>query len=72
MGPAGYASWQITDDSGGDATGGVRDEVHAAGGQLGLAYVPWLASLSFHAFAEFAATDRFQGQAFGVTIARKF
>lgn len=72
VGPAGYDSWQITDDSGSDSTSSVHDEVHAVGGQLGLTYVPWLASLNFHAFDEFAATDRFQGQAFGVSIAKKF
>jgi hypothetical protein len=37
VGPAGYGSWQITDDSGSDAKNlSVHDEVHAVGGQLGL------------------------------------
>ena len=62
----------FSDDSGSDAANGVRDQVHAAGGQIGLTYVPWLASLNFHAFYEFAATDRFQGQAYGVSVAKKF
>lgn len=50
----------------------MHDEVHAVGGQLGLTYLPWLASLNFHAFYEFAAQDRFQGQAFGFSLAKKF
>ena len=73
VGPAGYSSWQISDDTGSDAKNSdVHDEVHAVGGQLGLAYLPWLASLNFHAFYEFAAKDRFQGQAFGISLAKKF
>ena len=73
VGPAGYSSWQITDDSGSAAANPeVKDEVHAVGGQLGLTYVPWVASLNLHYFGEFAAQDRFQGQVFGVSVAKKF
>jgi hypothetical protein len=72
IGPAGYNSWQTTNDTGGDARDGRRDQVHAAGGQLGLAYVPWNAALNFHAFAEFAAESRFLGDAFGINLAKKF
>jgi len=73
VGPAGYSSWQITDDTGsGASNAGVRDQVHAVGGQLGLAYLPWHASLTFHGFYEFAAKDRFQGASFGVSLAKKF
>jgi hypothetical protein len=50
----------------------VHDEVHAVGGQLGLTYVPWFASLNVHYFGEFTAQDRFQGQVFGVSLAKKF
>jgi hypothetical protein len=72
-GLAGYGSWQISDDSGSDARNpDVRDEVHAVGGQLGLTYVPWVASLNMHYFGELAAQDRFQGQVFGVSVAKKF
>ena len=72
-GVTGYSSWQITDDSGSDARNpGVHDEVHAVGGQLGLTYVPWFASLNMHYFGEFAAQDRFQGQVFGFSMAKKF
>jgi hypothetical protein len=73
IGPAGYSSWQISDDTGSDARNGdVHDDVHAAGGQLGLTYAPWYASLNFHGFYEFAAADRFQGQAFGISLVKKF
>jgi hypothetical protein len=73
VGLTGYSSWQITDDSGRDARNpSVRDEVHAVGGQLGLTYVPWVASLNVHYLGEFAAQDRFQGQVFGISVAKKF
>ena len=72
-GLSGYSSWQVSDDSGSDARNpDVHDEVHAVGGQLGLTYVPWFASLNMHYFGEFAAQDRFQGQVFGFSLAKKF
>jgi hypothetical protein len=72
-GVTGYSSWQITDDSGSDPRNtGVRDQVHAVGGQLGLTSVPWAASLHVRYFGEFAAQDRFQGQVFGFSVAKKF
>jgi hypothetical protein len=68
-----YSSWQISDDTGSDVRNGeVHDEVHAVGGQLGLTYLPWQAVFNFHAFYEFEAQDRFQGQAFGFSLAKKF
>lgn len=73
VGPAGYSSWQITDDTGSAAKNpGVHDQVHAVGGQLGVTYVPWMLSVNFHGFSEFAAQDRFQGSSFGLNIAKKF
>lgn len=73
IGPAGYSSWQITDDSGSDARNpSVHDQVHAVGGQLGLTCVPWNAVLNVHYFYEFEARDRFQGQSLGVSLAKKF
>jgi len=50
----------------------VRQEVHAVGGQCGLAYVPWNAALNFHAFYKFSAVDRLQGAAYGISFAIKF
>lgn len=71
VGPAGYDSWQVTSDSGSDASSGL-DQVHAVGGQFGFTYVPWLLSVNFHGFYEYAARDRFQGQSFGLNIVKKF
>ncbi len=71
VGPAGYDTWQITEDTG-SAANSTRDQVHAVGGQLGLTYVPWMVSLNLHGFYEFAAKDRFQGSSFGVNIGKKF
>ncbi len=72
LGPAGYCSWQTTRDTGSaPAAGTARDQVQAAGGQIGLTYVPWMLALNFHAFAEFASEDRFQGQVYGINLAKK-
>lgn len=46
--------------------------MHAAGGQLGFTYVPWALGVNFHAFRECAATDRFQGEAFGLNMGKRF
>jgi hypothetical protein len=73
LGPAGYCSWQITRDTGSDAAASSpRDQVQAAGGQIGLTYIPWYLVFNFHAFAEFASEERFQGQAYGINLAKKF
>lgn len=73
IGPAGYDNWQITDDSGSAANNSNdHSQVHAVGGQLGLTYVPWNAALNFHAFYEFFAAERMQGEAFSISLAVKF
>lgn len=73
VGPAGYSSWQITDDSGREAQNpSVHDQVHGAGGQLGLTYVPWSSSLNLLYYYEFYSEDRFQGQSLGLNFAMKF
>lgn len=72
VGPAGYSSWQTTDDEGSDASSDAHDQVHAAGGQIGLTYVPWMLALNLHYFYEYAAKDRFQGQVLGANLAYKF
>jgi hypothetical protein len=71
-GPAGYDTWQVTGDDGVDATSSARDRVHAVGIQLGLTHAPWGAVMNLHWFYEYAAQDRFQGQAFGLNLAKKF
>jgi hypothetical protein len=72
VGPAGYSSWQVSDDTGSDAANGVRDSVHGAGFQLGLTYVPWGALLNFHYFHEFSSEDRFEGTSLGLNAAFSF
>lgn len=71
VGPAGYNSWQVTEDSGSDANN-TKDQVHAAGGQIGITCVPWNLVVNFHAFYEYSAQDRFQGQSYGISIGKKF
>ncbi len=73
VGPAGYSSWQITDDSGGSAAAsGVKDEVHAAGIQVGFVDAARTGTLNFRYLHEFAAEDRFEGESFGLNFAMKF
>ncbi len=73
VGPAGYSSWQVSNDSGVDATDPrVKDEVHAAGLQIGVTHVPWNATFNFRYLYEFDSKDRFQGESFGLNFAVKF
>jgi hypothetical protein len=73
VGPSGYSTWQVTQDSGRDAKNPrVLDQVHAAGAQLGLTYVPWMAFLNFHYDYEFYSEDRPQGQVFSLTLGKQF
>jgi hypothetical protein len=72
IGPAGFSSWQVSSDRGADASNSNHDRVHAAGGQLGLSYVPWNLAVNFHSFYEYSTRDRFQGLALGLSLAKKF
>jgi hypothetical protein len=73
IGPAGYDSWQITDDTGSNARNpGVHDQVHGVGGQIGITYAPWNVTLDFLYFYEFYAVDRFQGQSLSINLAFTF
>ncbi len=73
FGPAGYNSWQITDDSGDAARNpDVHDGAHGGGLQIGTVYVPWNGSVNLRYLYEYAATDRFQGQSIGLNLALKF
>jgi hypothetical protein len=67
----GYDTWQVTDDTG-SAAHGIRDQVHAVGGQLGLVYMPWHTALTCHVYYEYAAEDRFQGLVSGISLVKKF
>jgi len=73
VGPSGYDSWQVSDDSGADAAKpAVKDQAHAVGLQVGLTQVPWNAALNFRYMNEFSSRNRFQGHSFGVNLAIKF
>ena len=73
VGPAGYSSWQVTDDLGSAAANPpASDEAHSVGVQIGVTYVPRNTALNFHYFNELAAQDRFQGESIGLNLAVKF
>lgn len=73
IGPAGYDDWQITNDYGSGASNTtVHNQVHAAGGEFGLAYVPWNAALTFHAYHQFSVVDGLQGNEFDLSFVIKF
>jgi hypothetical protein len=72
LGVTGYSQWQVTDDSGDDASNeDVHDQVHSAGCQAGLIYAPWNAGLSARFMHEFYAEDHFRGNMFMITIGKK-
>lgn len=73
VGPQGYDSWQVTHDTGSAAnSASVLDQVHAAGCQVGLSYVPWNAALNFLYFTEYYSVGRLQGQSFSLNLLFKF
>ncbi|HLH52893.1 MAG TPA: transporter, partial [Verrucomicrobiae bacterium] len=73
VGPAGYDSWQVTDDTGSNARNpNVHDQVHGVGGQIGVTYAPWNVTLDFSYFYEFYAVDRFQGQSLSINLGFAF
>ncbi len=73
FGPAGYSSFQVSDDTGADARNSeVHDRVHAAGVQVGVTSTKRVMSLNFRWLHEFSAVDRFQGSSIGVNFALKF
>jgi hypothetical protein len=72
IGPAGWNGWQTTADRGADAIDHERDRTHAAGGQLGVTYLPWFLAVNFHGFYEYETRSRFQGTSLGLSLAKKF
>ena len=74
VGALGYSQWQVEKDSGSDVNTrfNAKDQIHAAGGQIGLTYVPWNAFIIFHGLQEFAAEARFEGQFLTLTIGKGF
>jgi hypothetical protein len=72
IGPAGYNSWQVSNDAGTDAANpAVLDQVHSLGLQVGVTSVPLNAALNFHYFNEVSSKNRFQGDSFGLNFAIK-
>ncbi|MGR8941770.1 MAG: SphA family protein [Gammaproteobacteria bacterium] len=74
VGPAGYSQWQVQDNHGADQPSFLNspNQVHAVGGQIGLAFPKASTQLTFHYFTEFNAESRFQGDYAGFTAAVKF
>ena len=74
LGPLGFSQWQVEKDSGSDVNEAFnpKDQIHAAGGQIGLLYASWNAFVMFHGLKEFHAEARFEGQSFTLTIGKGF
>jgi len=78
LGVSGYSQWQVEKDSGADVpqilnvTLNAKDEIHAAGIQAGLTFVPLKMSLTFRYLLEFNAEARFEGEWLGLTLAKGF
>jgi len=73
VGPSGYSQWQITDDTGSDATNGnLHARVYGAGAQLGFNYDPWGLSVTARYLHDFGARNRVQGQLFDLSMGFKF
>ena len=72
IGPAGWNGWQVSADSGSDAIDTERDRTFAAGGQLGVTYLPWFLVVNFHGFHEYETRNRFQGYSLGLSLVKKF
>lgn len=69
----GYGQWQVTRDSGSDATNKeVKDRIYAIGLQGSLTYLPWRMQFSFHWLHEFKAQARFEGDFFNLALAASF
>jgi len=80
IGTSGYSPWQVEEDSGSDVPQiqrlnvqlDAKDEVHAAGIQAGLTFVPWKAALTVRYQWEFDAEARFEGENLVVTLSKGF
>jgi hypothetical protein len=69
IGPAGYDTFQVSDDTGTDARNpGVHDQVYAAGIQAGITIPKRMMVLNFHWFHEFSGVDHFEGNALGLSF----
>ena len=69
----GTGQWQVTEDSGSDATNkDVKDQVYGFGLQGSLTYLPWGTNLSVHWVHEFKAEDRFEGDFYFLALHGSF
>lgn len=74
VGPAGYSQWQVQDNQGADQPSFLNspNQVHAVGGQIGLALPKADTQLTFRYLTEYEAESRFRGDYAGFTAAIKF
>jgi hypothetical protein len=73
IGPAGYANYQIADDTGTAARNpSVHDQVYGVGVQVGVTVPKRMMVMNFHWFHEYSAVDRFQGTALGLSFVARF
>jgi hypothetical protein len=69
VGPAGYLSYQVTDNRGSAALNtAVHDHVNAAGIQVGLTLPKQMIALNFHYFYEYSSVYQFQGNEYGLNF----
>ncbi|WP_022664913.1 SphA family protein [Desulfospira joergensenii] len=72
-GIAGYCQWQVSDDSGSNATDvGVHDQVYAIGPEISVFIPRFKLFANFRAEFEFEAEDRPQGNVFVLTLTKIF
>ncbi len=73
VGVAGYCQWQVTDDSGSDATDKtVHDRVYAIGPEVSVFIPPAKLFASLRSLWEFDAKDRSEGNVTSLTLTKPF
>jgi hypothetical protein len=73
IGVTGYCQWQVTDDSGSDATNkSVHDRVYAVGPEVSVFIPPARLFVSFRSQWEFGAEDRSEGNVTTLTLTKPF
>lgn len=74
IGPSGYSQWQVEDNHGSDQPRFLNspNQVHAAGGQIGIALPKANTQFTFKYMTEFYAESRLQGNYAGFTAAVGF
>jgi len=72
-GIAGYSQWQVTDDSGANATNKEdKDQVHVIGPELSVFIPPAKLFVNLRALFEFEAEDRSEGNVITLTVTKIF